>query len=138
MSRFSIRARLIFLAVLLLAVLIVSIGYLTRGLATGAQALEDEARFVSALKTADAARKDFGDLKYWLTDLALSLLVRSDHNSLAARRDFDADLKGLAGFDAQGVGAMQAEVDMLMQQASKAIEAYTNEERVIGNALMAK
>ncbi|HMG49793.1 MAG TPA: PAS-domain containing protein, partial [Inquilinus sp.] len=138
MSQFSIRARLVFLAILLLAILTVSTVTLTRQVSTGAAALAEEARLVTVLKTANKTAKDFGDLKYWLTDLAVSLLVRSEQNANAARDLLTADLAALAPYDPEGVRAIQAEIGALMDQALKAVDAYTNEQRVVGNALMAQ
>ncbi|MGK9235185.1 response regulator [Inquilinus limosus] len=137
MSQFSIRARLVFLAIVLLAILTLSTLYLNRQVSAEAEALAEEARLVTVLKTANKANKDFGDLKYWLTDLAVSLLVRSEQNALAARDQLAADLAALAPYDPDGVRAIQAEIGPLMDQALKAVEAYTDDQRVVGNALMA-
>ncbi|MGK9165743.1 response regulator [Inquilinus limosus] len=137
MSQFSIRARLVFLAIVLLAILTLSTLYLNRQVSAEAAALAEEARLVTVLKTANKANKDFGDLKYWLTDLAVSLLVRSEQNALAARDQLAADLAALAPYDPDGVRAIQAEIGPLMDQALKAVDAYTNDQRVVGNALMA-
>ena len=74
MSYFSIRARLIFLAILLLAILAAAIGAPdARARARLRQALADEARLVSVVRSANNASKHFGDLKYWLTDFAATL-----------------------------------------------------------------
>jgi adenylate cyclase len=138
MSRFSIRVRLVFLAVLLLAAPTVTTFYLTRGLANDAAALGDEARLFAVFKTANKANKDFGDLKYWLTDLAVSLLVRSQQNAETAGAQLEADLKALAPYDPDGVREVEAAVAALMKQAFTAVDAYTNDQRVVGNALMAR
>ena len=138
MSQFSIRARLVFLAILLLAILTLSTLYLNRQVSAEAAALAEEARLVTVLKTANKASKDFGDLKYWLTDLAVSLLVRSEQNARAARGQLEADLAALTPYDPDGVRAIQAEIGPLMDQALKAVDAYTDDQRVVGNALMAQ
>lgn len=138
MSRFPIRVRLVFLAVLLLAAPTATTFYLTRGLANDAAALGEEATLFAVLKTANKANKDFGDLKYWLTDLAVSLLVRSQQNAETAKTQLEADLKTLAPYDPEGVRVVEGAVTALMEQALKAVEAYTNDQRVVGNALMAQ
>ena len=138
MSQLSIRTRLVSLAVLLLAILTLTTLYLNRQVASEAAALADEARLVSVLKTANKANKDFGDLKYWLTDLAVSLLVRSEMNARAARDQLAADLAALAPYDPDGVRSIQAEIEPLMNQALKAVDAYTDDQRVVGNALMSQ
>jgi signal transduction histidine kinase/CheY-like chemotaxis protein/HAMP domain-containing protein len=138
MSHFSIRTRLVSLAILLLAILTLTTLYLNRQVSIEAAALADEARLVTVLKTANKANKDFGDLKYWLTDLAVSLLIRSEMNARAARDQLSADLAALAPYDPDGVRSIQAEIGPLMDQALKAVEAYTDDQRVVGNALMSQ
>jgi signal transduction histidine kinase/CheY-like chemotaxis protein len=138
MSHFSIRTRLVSLAILLLAILTLTTLYLNRQVSIEAAALADEARLVTVLKTANKANKDFGDLKYWLTDLAVSLLVRSEMNARAARDQLTADLAALAPYDPGGARSIEAEIGPMMDQALKAVDAYTDDQRVVGNALMAQ
>jgi adenylate cyclase len=138
MSQFSIRARLIFLAVVLLSILLGSSVYLGRELALDSEALGEEARLVSVIETANNASKHFGDLRYWLMDLAVSLLVRSQQNADDARSALEADLKGLARLNPEGVATIEHEIDALVEEALKAVDAYTNDQRVVGNALMAQ
>ena len=138
MSHFSIRARLIFLAIVLLGILAVTSLYLARELVGDSEALGEQARLVSELKTANDASKHFGDLKFWLTDLAVSLLVRSQQNADAARAALVNDLKALQPLDPDGVALVEREVNALVEQALKAVDAYGNDQRVIGNTLMAQ
>src|SRR5579884_4055168 len=138
MLHFSIRARLIFLAIVLLGILAVTSLYLARELVRDSEALGEQARLVSELKTANDASKHFGDLKFWLTDLAVSLLVRSQQNADAARAALVNDLKALQPLDPDGVALVEREVNALVEQALKAVDAYGNDQRVIGNTLMAQ
>jgi signal transduction histidine kinase/CheY-like chemotaxis protein len=137
MSRLSIPARLMLLSAALLIILIATSIYLNRGIKQGADALVAEARYVEILRTASAAEKSFGDLKYWLTDLAVSLLNLSEQKARDAKREFDAHLTTLEPYDATAVAAIRHEVDGLMTRALDAVDAYTDDRRVIGNMLMA-
>ena len=138
MSHFSIRARLIFLAVLLLAILVAVAALLTRELARDSQALSEEARLVSIVRNANNASKHFGDLKYWLTDYAATLLESSQHNAEVAKGQLDVDLETIAPIDAKGVAAIEQDVDALWALALKASEAYSSDDSAGGNALMAQ
>lgn len=69
MPNVSIRVRLIFLSVLLLAILALSSALLIRELARNSRSLAEEAMLVSVVKNANSASKHFGDLKYWVIDL---------------------------------------------------------------------
>jgi signal transduction histidine kinase/CheY-like chemotaxis protein len=138
MRYFSIRGRLIFLAVLLLVILAVSSALLTRELVRDSQALAEQARLVSIVRNANNASKHFGDLKYWLTDLAMTLLAHSQQNADTAKAQLDGDLKTIVPVDAEGVTAIEHEVNALWELALKAAEAYSSDDSAGGNALMAQ
>jgi adenylate cyclase len=139
MSYFSIRARLIFLAILLLAILATTTAFLTRELARNSQSLSDEAQLVSVVRNANKAGKDFADLKYWLTDFAGNLAVSSQQNAAAAKTQLDGDLKAIAPVDAAGVTAVEHDVNTLWELVEKAADAYySRDDSVGGSALMAE
>ncbi len=101
MPNVSIRARLIFLSVLLLAILAASSALLIRELARDSQSLAEEAALVSVVKSANSASKHFGDLKYWEIDSAVTQLVRSRQAAEAAKAGLElrsqGDLRGRSG-----------------------------------------
>jgi signal transduction histidine kinase len=138
MSHVSIRARLIFLSVLLLAILAVSSALLIRELMRHSQSLAEQARLVSIVRTATTASKHFGDLKYWLTDLAITQLASSQQNAGAAKARLDEDLKAIAAVHPEGVAAIGREVDALTELARRAGEAYSGDDSDEGNALLAQ
>src|SRR5437764_781527 len=98
--------------------------------------LAEEAKLVSIVKNANSASKHFGDLKYWITDSAKTLFVRSQQNADAAKARLDLDLKAIAPVDPAGVAAIGGEVDTLSELARKAAEAYSSDDSIGGNALM--
>src|SRR5262249_32145619 len=106
----SIRARLIFLAVLLLAIFAVASALLIGQLMRGSRDLSDEARLVSIVRNANSASKHFGDLKYWITDAAKTFLARSQQNADSAKARLDLDLQAIAPVDPAGVAAIGREV----------------------------
>ena len=136
MPHVSIRARLIFLAVLLLAMLGVSSALLTAELARESQAVAAEARLVSTVRNTDIASKDFGNLKYWVTDFAVTQLARSQKNADAAKADLAADLTAIAAVDPEGVAAIGREVEILGDLTRKAADAYSSDDSAAGSALV--
>jgi signal transduction histidine kinase len=134
----SIRARLIFLSVLLLVILAVASVLLIRELARDSRGLAEEARLVSVVRNANTASKHFGDLKYWVTDSAVTQLALSQQNAAAAKARLDADLKAIAPVDPAGITAIGREVDTLTELARQAGEAYSGDDSAGGNALMAQ
>ena len=136
-SRWSIIARLTFLAVMLLAILVVSNVYLSRKLSENGRALAESGQFIEALGSAYQATTTFGNLKYWLTDLAVSLLVRSEQQAYEAADALEEQLAALESYAPEQVAFIRADVDALIDQAMLAVDAYTEGERVLGNSLMA-
>ena len=121
----------------LLAVLIGSNIYLNRALSSSTDTLVEETRLVGVMTNANAAANAFGDLKYWLTDLAASLLVRSELEAENARERLDAELDLLSPYKPEVVDTIRADVDKMVEQSLNAVDAYTDSQRVMGNTLMA-
>ncbi|MEN8195922.1 MAG: PAS domain S-box protein [Pseudomonadota bacterium] len=113
-------------------------GYLSRKHWEETDARIDETRRIAALKSANAASRAFGDLKYWLTDASLSLLLRSQHKAEEARKKFEAELKTLQPLAPRAIAEISYELRSLLGHAAKAVDAYTRNRRVLGNSLMAR
>jgi signal transduction histidine kinase len=136
MPKLSIRARLIFLSVLLLAILVVSSMLLIRELARNSESLAEEASLVSVVKNANLASKHFGDLKYWAVDSAVTQLAGSQEAAAVAKERLDSDLKAISAVDPAVVAAIEGEVDRLTDLAHQAGVAYSSDDSAVGNALL--
>jgi serine phosphatase RsbU (regulator of sigma subunit)/PAS domain-containing protein len=138
MARFSIRTRLIFLTGVVLASLLASNAYLGWKLSQNARILTEQAEIVSVLTISNGASKAFGDLKYWLADLAVSLLMLAERNAYEARDRLLERLQALEPHAPETVTAVREEAEAMVEQAMRAVDAYTADQRVIGNARMAQ
>ncbi len=138
MARFSILGRLVFLSAVLLAFLVATNAFLSARLSRNAEAISEGAAAIGILAHANAASTHFGELKYWLSDLSVSLLMRSEQNALAAREALEAELEALVPVAADRVAVIRQQVGGLLEQAFLAVDAYTEDQRVLGNSLVAK
>lgn len=138
MSRLSIPVRLVILSGALLIALIGTNFYMNREMKLGADALVAESRYIENLRTASAAEKAFGDLKYRLTDAAVSLLNLPEQRAREARARLEDQLTVLEPHDTATVSAIRKEIAQLMTRALEAVNAYAEDRRVIGNTLMAQ
>ena len=136
MPNLSIRTRLIFLSVLLLAILVASSALLIRELARDSQSLAEEALLVSVVKNANSASKQFGDLKYWAIDSAVTQLARSQEEVAIAKKRLDSALKAISAVDPAVVSAIEAEVERLTDLTHQAGAAYSSDDSAAGNALL--
>ncbi len=136
MPNVSIRARLIFLSILLLMILAVSSSLLIRELARDSQSLAEEATLVSVVRNANSASKHFGDLKYWVINSAVSQLARSQQAAADAKTRLDSDLKAISAVDPRLVAAIESEVGTMTELARQAGAAYSSDDSSAGNALL--
>jgi adenylate cyclase len=138
MSRLTIRIRLIILSGALLCMLVATNLYLTHKLANNSTAVATETELSGIIESANSARIAFGEMRYWLTDLAVSLLTASERNAAAARGRMDGYLDQLALRKPQLVAAARAQRGEFEKSANDAVDNYTNDRRVIGNSLLAQ
>lgn len=134
----SIRARLILLSVLLLAVFAVCCALLIRELARDSRTLVEEARLVSVVKSANSASKHFGDLKFWELEAAVTQLTSSQQKAAAAKAGLTSDLKAVSAVDPALVATIERDVDALTELARKAGVAYSSDDSAAGDALLAQ
>jgi adenylate cyclase len=133
----SIRTRLVGLSVVLLMVMATTNLLLTRALDKASGAAIQSDRLVALMGTSDDVRASFADLRYWLTDLSVSLLTQSERNADAARAKLTERLKLLAERKPAEAAAIAGAADRFYAAAHRAADAYTDDQRVIGNALTA-
>jgi signal transduction histidine kinase len=138
MPNVSIRARLILLSALLLAILALSSALLIRELARDSQSLAEEATLVSAVKKANSASKHFGDLKYWVVDAAVTQLADSEAKAADAKARLDSDLKAVSTVDPRLVAAIARDADAMTDLARRAGVAYNSDDSAAGDALLAQ
>jgi len=133
----SIRARLGLLLVAALLIVISTNLYLGSIVSDSARRLDAEREYIDVLRTANAANAAFGELKYWLTDFALSLHIESERRADAARRTLESELDRLAVYDPAAVDRIRGDLASLIETTTQAVDAYTEDQRIRGNALMA-
>jgi signal transduction histidine kinase/DNA-binding response OmpR family regulator/HAMP domain-containing protein len=136
--RLTIRARLIILSGVLLCMLVATNLYLTSKLANNSAAVAKETELSGVIDSANSARIAFGEMRYWLTDLAVSLLTPSERNAAAARSRMDGFLDQLALRKPKLVTVVRAERNEFEKTANDAVDRYTNDQRVLGNLMLAQ
>ena len=138
LARLTIRTRLILLSGALLLFLLATNFYLNQKLAENAHGMDKAASLIDMIEEADGAQIDFGEMRYWLTDLAVSLLTLSERNAAAARREMERHLDALARSNPKEVAEIRAELAQYESFARRAVDEYTDDRRVVGNAQLAR
>ncbi len=138
MTRLTIRTRLILLTSGGLLVLIATNSYLTRKLADNSAGMVTAAELLSSIEEANSAQIAFGEMRYWMTDLAVSQLTLAERNAAAARARMEQHLDKLAPWNSQRIATVRSELAQYEEKAGKAVDEYTDDRRVIGNSLLAQ
>ena len=138
LGRVTIRARLILLSSALLIILVATNLYLTRKLSTNSAGMVETAELLKTIEQANSAQLAFGEVRYWMTDLAVSLLTLPEVNAKAARTRMEHHLDQLAPRKPERIAAVRKELAQYDELAAKAVDEYTNDRRVIGNTLLAQ
>jgi signal transduction histidine kinase len=138
MAGLTIRMRLILLASAGLLVLVATNAYLTRTLSENSAGMVKAAGLLAGIEQADSARIAFGEVRYWMTDLAVSQLTLSERNAASARERMEKHLHKLEPWNPERIAAVRSELARYDEFAAKAVDEYTNDRRVIGNSLLAE
>jgi len=134
----TIRTRLILLTSAGLLVIVVTNAYLTHALSENSGAMVEAAGLLKGIEHADSAQIAFGEVRYWMTDLAVSQLTLSERNAGAARAWMEQHLDRLAPWNPERIAAVRSELAQYEELATRAVDEYTNDRRVIGNSLLAQ
>jgi signal transduction histidine kinase/HAMP domain-containing protein len=134
----SIRTRLILLSGALLLFLLASNFYLNQKVTENADGMDRAAHLIGVIEEANGAQIAFGEMRYWLTNLAASMLALSERNAATARERMGKYLDGLARYQPGAVAQVRAELEQYEGLAHRAVDEYVNDRRVIGNSLLAQ
>jgi signal transduction histidine kinase/HAMP domain-containing protein len=138
MQRLPIRARLILLCGVLLFFLFATNFYLNRKLAETAEGMATAVALLGSINAANDAQVAYGEMRYWLTDLAVSLLSTAEQNAATAREQMEKDLDQLAQWQPRAIAEIRRDLAGYEDYAGQAVEEYTSGNREAGNALLAK
>src|SRR5215475_7640867 len=138
LANLSIKVRLLLLSSALIIVITASTLYLTRKLADNSEAVTRNAELAKLIDVAQDVRNTFGEYRYWITDLAVSLLRQSEINANATHGRLLKQLDLLATRRPDIAVVLKEEIAKFEEQATLAVERYTNDQRVLGNIALAE
>src|SRR5271154_2772837 len=117
MSRLTIRTRLMLLTCAGLFALIATNAYLTKKLAENSAGMVTAAELLKSIEEANSAQIAFGELRYWMTDLAVSQLTMAERNAAAARTRVERHLDELQSWNPQRIATVRREIAQYQELA---------------------
>ncbi len=137
-ARNSITLKIGSLSAILLAALVISTAVMAWDLWQNQQRVAKSSERFRFLEHAAEADRDFGEMRYWLTDLSVSLLTLSERRAEAARANLEIQLAEVEAFAPKAAQQIREGVESYATAALLAADAYTEDRRVIGNTLSAQ
>lgn len=138
LKRNSITLKISSLSAALLGALVLSTTVMVWDLWQNQQRVAEATERFRFLEQAAEADRDFGEMRYWLTDLSVSLLTLSERRAQVARDNLEIQLDKVATFAPEAAEQIRQGVETYATAALQAADAYTEERRVIGNTLSAQ
>ena len=137
LRRSSVALRIASLSALLLGALVVSIAIMAWDLLETQRRMDRASELFHRLQVAADAQHHFDEVRYWMADLSVSLLTLSERRAREALELLQADLDRIEGFAPEASASIGQEATAYFERALGAADAYTTENRVIGNSHLA-
>jgi len=99
--------------------------------------LDKQQDALNRLATANAALREFGELKYWMTDLSASWLNQSETSADKARTALMGHLNSMQAFAPEDAKLVEDHVKSIYDLGLQAVDAYADNNRVLGNSMLA-
>ena len=138
LSRNTIPVRIGSLSALLLTALVLSTIMMAYDLKRNQGRIADANLGFHRLEVAGQADRHFGEMRYWMTDLSVSLLTLSERRANDARAKLDLSLDKLEAFAPQAADAVRKQTQSYYDTSLRAADAYTDGNRILGNTLLAQ
>jgi methyl-accepting chemotaxis protein len=138
MRNLSIGAKLGGLAASLLLLVVISLLFVTHRLGAASDVIDRQAHMLERLQAVNDLGRDTLTLKYWLVDLAVSLQVDSENAAKETQTAIERRLAQLESTDRQAARDLRAMVTQYVDSMMAGVDAYTEDNRVLGNSLIAQ
>ena len=138
LRHFSLRVRLLVLSTVLVAILAATTIYVTAKLAANSRAVAHVTELAKLINLAHEVQVAFGEYRYWVTDLAVSFLSQSEQNAKDSLLQLTSKLDEFGRARPQVATDLKKELAQFELYAMRAVEQYTDDQRVAGNTMLAR
>jgi methyl-accepting chemotaxis protein len=132
----NIGAKIILLNGFILLLLAGSLLYIFSELGKANDVIQAQQESMKRLEAVSTASSAFSQVRYWMTDLAVSWQNEAEDNAMAEKAKLDKILANLKKTDAQLVAKIQPKVESFMEKLMSSVDSYIDENRVLGNSLV--
>ncbi len=134
----NIGAKIILLNGFILLLLAGSLLYIFSELGKANAVILQQQDSMKRLEAVSTASSTFSQMRYWLTDLAVSWQNEAEDNAIANKAKLDEVLTSFKETDAEFVAKIQPKIEMFTEKLMSSVDAYIDENRVLGNSMVAE
>lgn len=138
LSNIGLSTKMALSNVAMLLPFIVALVVIYSGLESTSQTVSRQADSLSQLATANEASAHFAQFRYWMTDLAVSWMNESEENAMIESAKLDTLLSNLSSTELELTQRITPLLEEYSEIVLNAVDAYVDENRVLGNSLMAE
>ena len=132
----NIGAKIILLNGLILLLLAGSLLYVFNELGKANDVIQVQQESMKRLEAVSTASSTFSELRYWLTDLAVSWQNEAEDNAMAQKAKLDKILADFKKTDPKLVEKIQPKIEIYSEKLLSSVDAYIDENRVLGNSMV--
>jgi len=137
MNRLKIGGKILLLNGFILLMLAGSLLYSYFALGKATTAIEQQKNALSHMQTAVSTTNAYSELRYWMADLAVSWQNEAEANAKTAQEKLQTLFVQLEETNPELVQTLQPEVESFSKSMMASVDAYIDENRVLGNSLVA-
>jgi methyl-accepting chemotaxis protein len=132
----NIGAKIILLNGFILLLLAGSLLYIFNELGKANSVILAQQESMKRLEAVSTASSTFSQLRYWMTDLAVSWQNEAEDNAMEQKAKLDKILLGFKKSDPKLVAKIQPKIEVFTERLMSSVDAYIDENRVLGNSMI--
>ena len=134
----NIGAKIILLNGLILVLMAGALLYIYNELGKANDVIQVQTDSMKRLEAVSSASSTFSQLRYWMTDLALSWQNEAEDNAMAEKAKLEKIFITLKKSSPELVAELGPKVESFAEKLMSSVDAYIDENRVLGNSLVAE
>lgn len=134
----NIGAKIILLNGLILVLMGGALIYIYNELGKANAVIQVQTESMERLEAVSSASSTFSQLRYWMTDLALSWQNEAEDSAMAEKARLDKIFITLKKSNPKLVAELEPKVESFTEKLMSSVDSYIDENRVLGNSLVSE
>jgi|FLOH01.1.fsa_nt_gi methyl-accepting chemotaxis protein len=122
----------------ILVLMVGALLYIYKELGKATDVIQVQTDSMKRLEVLSSASSTFSQLRYWMTDMAVSLQSEAEDSAMAEKVKLEKIFLTLKKSNPKLVAELQPKVESFTDRLMSSVDAYTDENRVLGNSLMSE